>query len=106
MRISTIETRKERRLVLEGKLITPWTPEVKSACENARQNLKGRAFVVHLSGLTVIDEQAQNLIAGLMSEGVKFRGRGVFAKQVLRQIARKLDARWTQHRDQPNRGTR
>jgi len=54
LRISAIEDHNEQRLVLEGKLIVPWTSEVRSACEKARQTLEGRELVVDLKNLTVI----------------------------------------------------
>ena len=92
LRISAIGHRNEQRLVLEGKLIVPWTSEVRSACERARQNLEGRELVIELRNLTVISEQGEDLLAALMSEGVKFRSRGVFAKHVLRRVARRAQA--------------
>jgi anti-anti-sigma regulatory factor len=93
MRISTVEALNERRLVLEGKLIAPWTAELKSACEKARETLEGRRLVVDLKNLTVIDQEGENLIAALMNEGITFRCCGVFAKQVLRQVARRARSR-------------
>jgi anti-anti-sigma regulatory factor len=92
LRILAIEDSSEQRLVLEGKLIAPWTTEVRRACEKARQNLEGRELVVDLKNLTVISEQGEDLLAALMSEGVKFRCGGLFAKQVLRQVARRTEA--------------
>jgi len=92
LRILAIEDSNEQRLVLEGKLIAPWTTEVRSACERARQNLEGRELIVDLKNLTVISEQGEDLLAALMSEGVKFRCRGLFAKHVLRQVARRAEA--------------
>jgi anti-anti-sigma regulatory factor len=89
LRISTMEAHNERRLVLEGKLIAPWTTEVRSACEKARANLEGRELVVDLKNLTVISQEGENLLAALMNEGVKFRCCGVFTRQVLRQLARR-----------------
>lgn len=86
LKISSIDTPRQRKLVLEGKLITPWTAELRTACENARENLGGRELVVDLKNLTVISQEAENLLAALMDEGVKFRSRSVFAKQVLRQL--------------------
>jgi hypothetical protein len=86
LRISIVELRKERRLELEGKLIAPWTTELRSVCKQAGENLEGRQLVVSLNNLTDISQQGQDLIAVLMSEGIKFRGRGVFAKEVLRQV--------------------
>ena len=103
LRISAIDDDNGQRLVLEGKLITPWTTEVRNACEKARENLEGRELVVDLNNLTVISQQGEDLLAALMSEGVKFRCRGVFAKQVLRQVARK-EAR--QVRGNERRGAR
>ena len=103
LRISAIEDDNGQRLVIEGKLITPWTTEVRIACEKARENLKGRELVVDLNNLTVISQQGEELLAALMSEGVTFRCRGVFAKQVLRQVARK-EAR--QVRGNERRGAR
>ena len=88
LRISMIEARNERRLVLEGKLIMPWTSELKNACEKARENLGSRHLVVDLKNLMVISQQGENLLAVLMNEGVKFRCSGVFARQVLQQVAR------------------
>ena len=88
MRISTVEARQERRLVLEGKLITPWTTELRIACEEARKNLEGRRLVVDLKNLTVISPEGEDLLAALVNEGVRFRCCGVFMKQMLRQVAR------------------
>ena len=74
---------------MEGKLITPWTTELRSACEKARENLKGRELVVDLRNLTVISPEGENLLVTLMNEGIKFRCCGVFTRQVLRQLARR-----------------
>jgi len=92
LRISTIEAPNELRLVLEGKLITPWTIEVKTACEQARQHLENRELVIHLKNLTVISSQGENLLTALMKEGVKFRCSDVFGKEVLRHVARRANA--------------
>jgi len=92
LRISIREARNERRLVLEGKLVTPWTTELRSACEKARQNLQGRELVVDLKNLTVISQEGENLLVALMNEGVKFRCCGVFTRQMLRQLARRARA--------------
>ena len=95
LRISCVDERKEHRLVLEGRLISPWTGEVRNACEDARQGLGPRQLVIELRNLTEISEQGEDLLATLMSEGVRFRFRGVFAKQVLRHVARKAGTQST-----------
>jgi hypothetical protein len=92
LRISTIEADHERRLVVEGKLIAPWTNELSSECEKAKQNLKGRVLIVELKNISVISPDGENVLASLVSEKVKLRCCGVYAKQVLRQIDRRIHA--------------
>ena len=93
LKISVVESRNQRRLVLEGKLITPWTEELRSACKSARVDLGDRELVVDLKNVTVISPEGEDMLSALLSEGVKFRCCGVFARQVLRQVARKVHAR-------------
>jgi hypothetical protein len=88
LKISTVEIRNQRRLVLEGKLIWPWTTELRRVCEHAWKNLEGRELVVDLKNLTVISQQGEYLLAALMNEGIKVRSSGVFTKQVVRELAR------------------
>jgi hypothetical protein len=89
LKISIIEAHTQRRLVLEGKLIAPWSDELVSACDKARVDLDGRELVIDLKNITAINQEGENALIALMNEGVKFRGRGVFTKQVLRQLARR-----------------
>jgi hypothetical protein len=88
LKISTMDIRNQRRLVLEGKLIWPWTTELRCACEHAWKNLEGRELIIDLKNLTVISPEGESLLTALMNEGIKVRSSGVFAKQVVRQLAR------------------
>jgi hypothetical protein len=54
-KISIVETRRQRRLVLEGKLIPPWTAEVKSAWKSAGQQLQGRKLVIDVTNVTFLN---------------------------------------------------
>ena len=89
LKISLVETRTNCLLVVEGKLIAPWTTELKVACERAKANLRNRDLVVDLKHITAISQEGENVLWELMNEQVKFRARGVFTKQVLRQVARR-----------------
>lgn len=92
LKISVIDGRRQRRVVLEGKLVAPWADELKAACDRARQELDGREFVVEVKHLTAINHEGENLLLELMKEGIKLRGHGVFTKQVLKQLARRMRA--------------
>ena len=89
LKISVVEARNQRRLLVEGKLIAPWSAELISACDKARESLDGRELLVELVNLTAINQEGENTLIALMNQGVKFRGCGVFTKQVLRQLARR-----------------
>jgi hypothetical protein len=48
LKISVIDSRTERRLLLEGKLIAPWVGELRTAWKAANKEMAGRALVVDL----------------------------------------------------------
>ena len=88
LKISTIDTPIQRTLVVEGKLISPWTTELRIAFDNAKRDAKGRELFVDLKNLTMIGQEGEDLLVELMNEGAKFRCCGVFTRQVMRQVAR------------------
>lgn len=90
LKISIVEGRKQRRLVVEGKLVAPWTDELKAACERAGSELNGRELVIDLKNVTPISQQGENLLLELMKQGVRFRGCGVFTNEILKEVARRL----------------
>jgi hypothetical protein len=87
LKISTIERPNQCRLVVEGKLVAPWTTELKLACERARAELRGRKLVVYIRNLVTISQEGENVLFGLMNDGVVLRGSGLFTKHILRQLA-------------------
>lgn len=89
MRISTIDERNQRRLILEGKLIAPWVVELRTACEQARVDLGVRELVIEMNNLTAISQEGENLLMELVNQGIRFRCRGVFTKLILKQLARR-----------------
>jgi hypothetical protein len=88
-KISIVETDGQRRLVLEGKLISPWMSEVESAWKNARSELQGRKLVVDLTNVTLIGLDGENMLFKMMKDGAKFSGEGVLTKHILKQLSRR-----------------
>jgi hypothetical protein len=89
LRISTIECRTQRRLVVEGKLVGPWAGELKRTCEAAKADLRDRELVVEMKHVTTISQEGEKVLLELMSNGIKFRCHGVFTKHVLKQLSRR-----------------
>jgi anti-anti-sigma regulatory factor len=90
LRISIVERRNQRRLVLEGKLAAPWAHELKPAYRAASADLNGRELVIDVKGLTAIGEDGENVLLELTKEGASFRCPGVFTKHILKRIVRKV----------------
>ena len=89
LKISLVENRTRCLLVVEGKLIAPWAAELRSACEKAKAELHGRELVIEMKQITAICQEGENVILGLINEGIKFCSRGVFTKHILKELARR-----------------
>jgi len=89
LKISIIDGETKRQLVLEGKLVAPWTDELKSVCQGAVKDIDHRELVIDVRGLTVISTDGEEVLLGLMVHGARFRGSDVFTKEVLKQLARR-----------------
>jgi hypothetical protein len=88
LRISTRNTRFQRRLILEGKLVDPWLGEFWSVCRKASEALEGRRLIVDLTNVTVISHEGQSALLELMQQGVKFYCGGVLIKHLVKRLAR------------------
>lgn len=88
-KISIVETRGQRRLVLEGKLVPPGTAEVESAWRRAGEQLRGRKLIVDLCNVTLISPDGENTLFQLMRDGAKFSCRDVLTKHTLKQLSQR-----------------
>ena len=88
LRITTIETERQRKLVLEGKLIEPWVTELKKSWLEAKLSLNGHRLVIDLCNVTVISPQAEGVLLEIKREGARFVCGGILNKHVLRRIER------------------
>jgi hypothetical protein len=86
LKISLVDCGRQRRLVVEGKLIGPWAAELTSACERVRADLHGRELVIEMKHVTIIGQEGEIVILGLMKSGVRFRCSGVFTKHAVKEL--------------------
>jgi hypothetical protein len=89
LKISVIDRRTERRLVLEGKLVAPWVAELRTAWQAANGQVGGPALVVDLRNVTVISQEGENALLELMGDGAKFRCSGVLIRHLIHELARR-----------------
>jgi len=88
-KISIVEKPSQRRLMLEGRLVRPWTADVESAWKTAGDRLEGRKLVIDLTNVTHISADGESTLFRLMKDGAKFSCRGVLTKHLLKQLARR-----------------
>lgn len=105
-KISTIDTRFQRRLVVEGKLVEPWVAELRSTWSGAGEGLQGRRLVIDLAHVTVISQEGENAITDLMNQGARFSCEGILTRHVLRRLSRSWGTKCQDRRKTPNRQPR
>src|SRR5580704_18048850 len=89
LKISLIDNARQRRVIVEGKLIAPWTAELRNACQEATADLRGRELVIEMKHVTTISQEGENLILELINGGIRFRCHGVFSKHVVKELIRR-----------------
>ena len=89
LKLSVIDSRAERRLVLEGKLVAPWVAELRTAWKAVNGEIEGRQLVVELKDVSVVSQEGENALLEMMNAGAKFRCGGVVTKHVIKELRRR-----------------
>jgi hypothetical protein len=89
LKISVINSRTQRRMVIEGTLVEPWLAELRKAWQTAKAGLMGRKLVLDLKNVTRIGEDGESALSELIDEGVRFSSGGVLTKYLLQQLSRR-----------------
>ena len=89
LKVSLVDNARQRRVIVEGKLIAPWTAELRNACHEATGDLRGRELVIEMKHVTTISQEGENVLLELINGGVRFRCQGVFMKHVVKELTRR-----------------
>jgi membrane fusion protein, multidrug efflux system len=87
LKVSTVDSATERRILLEGTLVAPWIEELKNAWRTAQGNVDDREIVVDLENVTEISPEGEDELLELMKQGARFRSSGVLMNYVLEELA-------------------
>lgn len=87
LKISLVDGQRQRKLIVEGTLVTPWASELAIACEKARADLGRRELLVDLRSVTGIGPEGERVLLQLMKNKIKLQC-GVFVRELLRQLVR------------------
>jgi membrane fusion protein (multidrug efflux system) len=93
LRINVDNQPTEQTWILQGRLTSPWTAELRYSWRKARAECQGRKCIVDLSEVTFIDESGERMLAKMMNEGAEFVVRGLYAKHMLERLKNNLKRR-------------
>jgi hypothetical protein len=88
LKISIVDSGAERRLVIEGALISPSVLDLRTAWLRACAGRQGRRIVLVFRNVTQISAEGEAALWELMNRGVRFSSGGVPTKHRLQQLIR------------------
>jgi hypothetical protein len=90
LKTSITDTRAQRRLLVEGRLVAPWVAELRTTRERVKSERDGRQVAIDIGSVTLISQEGENTLLQLLNDGATFRCcSGVLTKHVLQQLARR-----------------
>lgn len=89
LKISVSETTTEERWTLCGRLTAPWVSELRANWRKNHRSVEGRACIVDLSEVTLIDKSGERCLRILRKQGAEFIACGVYTKHVLEHLSGK-----------------
>ena len=93
LRITIVDSPTEQRLVLYGKLMGPWIGELQRVWENLHQQLGNRRSVIDLNEVTLIDDNADQLLATMLEQGAELAARGMANRWLIQALKAKKTRR-------------
>ena len=86
LKIITIDTQSEQKLILEGRLTEPWTADLSSHWAETRYARPERKFVVDLTGVIRIDSSGERALALMKAEGAEFLASGIRIAHLVKEL--------------------
>jgi hypothetical protein len=90
LKITKIDTDTEQRLILEGRLASPWIGDLGSHWKKTRHAHPERDFVVDLKGIVRIDIAGECALALMKAEGARFLASGIRMKHLIHDLEIKM----------------
>jgi hypothetical protein len=91
LKITTVKTNRQCRIVVEGELVSSGVGVLKRAWDEARVSAGCLTLIVDLRNVIAIGQEGKDVLLEMMNEGVRFICRGVHNRHVLQQLARKIN---------------
>lgn len=92
LKISTFETKTQRQVIVEGRLVPPLVSELLFIVQQQRDlaDAEGRELIVDMRDLRSISQEGENVLLQLLREGIRFSVSGAFTRLVLKHVSRRM----------------
>jgi outer membrane protein len=87
LKITVQKQASNTTLVLEGKLVGAWVPEVQNSWQ--AEHLAGQHLCVDLNGVTFIDADGKALLSRLYREGTSLESKGCLTRAIIAEVSGK-----------------
>ena len=91
LKITTVKTNRQCRIVVEGELVSSAVEELKREWDGARVSAGCLTLIVDLRNVITIGQEGKDILLEMMSEGVRFICGGVHNRHVLQQLTRNIN---------------
>lgn len=86
LKITITNTSKKELWILQGRLVAPWTKELKANWKKAHRTAEGRKCIVNLHEVTFIDKSGERMLRCMSSQGAQLVASDVYVKHVLDRL--------------------
>jgi hypothetical protein len=86
LKITIINTAKEERWTLQGRLVAPWVKELKATWMRARRIAPGGKCIVNLDEVTFIDQSGERMLRSMSNQGAQLVASDVYVQHVLDRL--------------------
>lgn len=90
LKVSVVESRMRRTLVIEGSLTAPWAKELETVWKKVLEARGEQKIVVDLSEATVIDASGKAILAAMVAEGTELVGKGVYTEYLVKKLLERV----------------
>jgi len=71
---------------VQGRLVGPWVNELRTAWKRAHTSQDGRACIIDLNDVTLIDKSGERLLRAISKKGVQLIANGIYTKHLLERV--------------------
>jgi ABC-type transporter Mla MlaB component len=91
LRTTIIDLPSEQRWILQGRLCRRWATDLKEKWASTRSMRGGRSCSIDLEDVTSVDEEGENVLLEMLTEGAVFVAHRAYTKNLVESLMARND---------------